>query len=46
MARKRWRRAEDEAGERGGLGKAMGAPGESEGVGFEFRIHAAGCSDG
>lgn len=41
---------EDEAGERGGSGRAMGAPGESdageEGAGFEVRIHAAGCSDG
>lgn len=49
MVRKRWRRAEDEAGERW-VGKSNGNPRESEagekGVGFEFRMHAAGCSDG
>lgn len=42
-----WRRVEDEAGERGGSRRAMGAPSESragdKGIRSKFRIHTAGA---
>lgn len=47
--RKKWRRMEGEAGERGGPERATGAPEQSKagdkGVRFELRRHPAGCSD-